>query len=108
MFQAADAFVKYLTGGRSSLYLDFVKEFPKPETKLSLNFSSLLGPLFFMWLIQLLFPVSLSFPSYQRPPALLWVQMTSVTAFWAGDSEGCSIWEAAEPEDNDEDAWTWG
>lgn len=30
---------------------------PKPASRLSLDFSSLLGTLFFMWLLQLLLPV---------------------------------------------------
>lgn len=31
---------------------------PRPATRLELDFSSLLGPLFFMWLMQLLLPVN--------------------------------------------------
>lgn len=31
---------------------------PKAGSKLSFDFSSLLGPLFFTWIIELLFPVS--------------------------------------------------
>lgn len=38
--------------------LEFVKEMPKPATKNELDFSSLLGALFFTWIVQLLFPVS--------------------------------------------------
>lgn len=41
-----------------SVRLRGVKGMPKPETQLSIDFSSLLGPLFFMWLLQLLLPVS--------------------------------------------------
>eukprot|EP00897_Mesotaenium_endlicherianum_P000653 jgi/Mesen1/10589/ME000085S09920 len=33
-------------------------EFPKPPSELRLDFSSILGPLFYMWIFQLLFPVS--------------------------------------------------
>ena len=36
----------------------FVKETPKVGTKFRLDFSSLLGPLFFTWVVQMLFPVS--------------------------------------------------
>ena len=30
---------------------------PKPGTVLSLDFASIIGPLFYMWILQLLFPV---------------------------------------------------
>ena len=49
--------MRYATGGAASLALLFVKDFPKGGTTLSLDFSSLLGPLFYMWLLQLLLPV---------------------------------------------------
>jgi hypothetical protein len=32
---------------------------PKPEFKLKLDFSSLLGPLFYMWVVQMLLPIFL-------------------------------------------------
>ncbi|CAI7824126.1 unnamed protein product [Closterium sp. NIES-54] len=35
----------------------FVKDFPKVETTLGVDFVSLLGPLFYMWVLQLLLPV---------------------------------------------------
>lgn len=56
--QVAQAFLRLIKGPDADLPLWFVSEMPKPETKLRLDFSSLLGPLFFMWVIQLLFPVS--------------------------------------------------
>ena len=34
-----------------------VLSMPKAASKLSLDFSSLLGPLFYTWVVQLLFPV---------------------------------------------------
>lgn len=40
------------------MLFEFVKEMPKPETTLRLDLSSLLGTLFFSWVILLLFPVS--------------------------------------------------
>jgi len=33
---------------------------PKPGSKVTLDFSSLLGPLFFAWLLELLIPVIVS------------------------------------------------
>lgn len=41
----------------SSVRLVGVGNMPKAASKLSLDFSSLLGTLFFMWLLQLLLPV---------------------------------------------------
>ncbi|XWS70933.1 hypothetical protein CRYUN_Cryun03dG0093100 [Craigia yunnanensis] len=38
------------------MLLEFVKEMPKPETKLRIDLSSLLGTLFFTWVILQLFP----------------------------------------------------
>ena len=40
------------------MLLEFVKEMPKPETKLRLDIASLIGAVFFTWVILLLFPVS--------------------------------------------------
>lgn len=37
---------------------EYVKETPKVGTKNRLEISSLLGPLFFTWIVQLLLPVS--------------------------------------------------
>ncbi|GJP54911.1 hypothetical protein CLOM_g13925 [Closterium sp. NIES-68] len=75
---ASNAFVKtfYSAGGSNSaaagdagaaeaaaaaaaaeIPLLFVKDFPKVETTLGVDFASLLGPLFYMWLLQLLLPV---------------------------------------------------
>ncbi|KAH7285099.1 hypothetical protein KP509_33G012600, partial [Ceratopteris richardii] len=57
----AQAYLRHLLGSSAQLPLWFVSEMPKSATALKLDFSSLLGPLFFMWVIQLLLPVSLSF-----------------------------------------------
>lgn len=40
------------------MQLEYVKDMPQPARELRLDFSSLLGPLFFTWVIQSLFPVS--------------------------------------------------
>lgn len=41
------------------MLFEYVKEMPKEETSLRLDIASLIGPLFFTWVILLLFPVSL-------------------------------------------------
>jgi hypothetical protein len=40
------------------MFLQYVKEMPKVGTKLKFDLSSLLGALFFTWIVELLFPVS--------------------------------------------------
>ena len=49
---AANAFVKRQLGPAYSARLVGVKDMPRAATHLSLDFSSLLGPLFSMWLLQ--------------------------------------------------------
>lgn len=53
---ASNAFMRTIRNG-TQLSLLFVKDYPKPTTSLNLDFSSILGPLFFEWLFQLLLPV---------------------------------------------------
>ncbi len=55
--QVAQAFVKMVSGSQAAMPLLFLKDVPKPSSKLRLDFSSLLGPVFYMWIINLLFPV---------------------------------------------------
>jgi len=43
------------------MLLEYVKEMPKVGTKPNFDLSSLLGPLFFTWIIELLFPVSVRY-----------------------------------------------
>ena len=40
------------------MLLEFTKEMPKQATRLTIDFSSLIGPLFFEWVVALLFPVN--------------------------------------------------
>ena len=46
-----------LQGGNARVELEGVRDMPKVESSLQLDFSSLLGPLFFEWIMQLLLPV---------------------------------------------------
>ena len=41
------------------MLLEYVKDMPKVGTKLKVDMSSLLGALFFTWIVELLFPVSM-------------------------------------------------
>ncbi|KAK6123284.1 hypothetical protein DH2020_042961 [Rehmannia glutinosa] len=54
---ASNAYLQLLLGTATKILFEFVKEMPKPETRLRLDLSSLLGPLFFTWVIVQLFPV---------------------------------------------------
>lgn len=63
---ASNAYLAFLRGPATKMLLEFVKEMPKPETKLRLDFSSLLGPLFFTWIIVMLFPVILIQLVYEK------------------------------------------
>ena len=49
---AANAFLKRQLGPAHSARLVGVKDMPRGSSRLSLDFSSLLGPLFSMWLLQ--------------------------------------------------------
>jgi hypothetical protein len=54
---AANAYLKDRLGAGYGARLVGVKDMPKGASRLSLDFSSLLGPLFSMWLLQLILPV---------------------------------------------------
>ena len=55
--QISDAYLRYVLGNDATMRLEFIKEMPKPATRLSLDFSSLLGATFFNWVISFLLPV---------------------------------------------------
>ncbi|GMH42708.1 hypothetical protein BSKO_10627 [Bryopsis sp. KO-2023] len=67
MNMAANAFLRYKMKDNSySVRLRGLKGMPKTETQLEIDFSSLLGPLFFMWLLQLLLPVNVNSLMYEK------------------------------------------
>ncbi|CAN6814974.1 unnamed protein product [Brassica oleracea] len=57
---ASNAYLEFLKGSQTKILFEYIKEMPKPETKLTLDITSLIGPLFFTWVILLLFPVILT------------------------------------------------
>ncbi|KAL3640607.1 Phospholipid-transporting ATPase abca7 [Castilleja foliolosa] len=67
---ASNAFLEFLLGPTTQMLFEFVKEMPKPETRVRLDFSSLLGPLFFTWVIVQLFPVVLIALVYEKQQRL--------------------------------------
>ncbi|KAF8390229.1 hypothetical protein HHK36_024754 [Tetracentron sinense] len=63
---ASNAYLNFLQGSGLKMVFEFVKEMPKPETQLRLDFSSLLVSLFFTWIVLLLFPVILTSLVYEK------------------------------------------
>ncbi|KAI8528924.1 hypothetical protein RHMOL_Rhmol12G0185800 [Rhododendron molle] len=53
----SNAYLQYVFEPATKMLFEFVKEMPKPASKLTLDFSSILGPVFFTWVILQLFPV---------------------------------------------------
>ncbi|XP_022844965.1 ABC transporter A family member 7-like [Olea europaea var. sylvestris] len=66
----SNAYLQFLLGPSVQMLFEFVKEMPKPETELRLEFSSLLGPLFFSWVIFQLFPIVLISLVYEKQQRL--------------------------------------
>ncbi|KAK8930484.1 ABC transporter A family member 7 [Platanthera zijinensis] len=66
----SNAYLNFLKGNGTRMQLEFVKEMPKPETTVSIDFSSILGALFFTWVLQLLFPVILTYLVYEKQQRL--------------------------------------
>jgi hypothetical protein len=57
--QVSNAYLKLIKGTGVDMLLEFVKDMPKVGTSFQLDLSSLLSVLFFTWIIELLFPVSM-------------------------------------------------
>jgi len=56
--QISNAYLQFLRGPGTKILFEFVKEMPKPETVFRVEIASLLGGLFFTWVVLQLFPVS--------------------------------------------------
>ncbi|KAJ4895630.1 ABC transporter A family member 8 [Raphanus sativus] len=67
---ASNAYLEFLKGSQTKILFEYIKEMPKPETKLALDITSLIGPLFFTWVILLLFPVILTTLVYEKQQRL--------------------------------------
>ncbi|KAL6660902.1 hypothetical protein ACP70R_000286 [Stipagrostis hirtigluma subsp. patula] len=67
---ASNAYIKFLRGNGVEMLLEYVKEMPKVETKRKFDMSGLLGPLFFTWIVELLFPVILTYLVYEKQQKL--------------------------------------
>ena len=81
---ATNAFLRWSLGSEYSAKLLAIMEMPKQETHLSLDFSSLLGPIFYCWLAQLLLPlllVTLVYEKQRRSAYTLSLTTTDVPAY---------------------------
>lgn len=67
---ASNEYIKFLKGSGVEMFLQYVKEMPKVGTKLKFDLSSLLGALFFTWIVELLFPVILTYLVYEKQQKL--------------------------------------
>ncbi|KAK8968288.1 ABC transporter A family member 7 [Platanthera guangdongensis] len=64
---ASNAYLQFLKGANVKMLLEFVKEMPKGATKPSImDVSAIIGPLFFTWVIELLFPVMLTYLVHEK------------------------------------------
>ncbi|KAJ1384496.1 P-loop containing nucleoside triphosphate hydrolase, partial [Sesbania bispinosa] len=66
----SNAYLKFLLGSGAKMLFEFVKEMPKPETAINFDLASLLGGLFFTWVILQLFPVVLTSLVYEKQQKL--------------------------------------
>ncbi|CAM0910189.1 unnamed protein product [Alopecurus aequalis] len=68
----SNAYLQFLQGQESGIkmLLKFTKEMPKQATRLTIDISSLAGPLFFEWVVALLFPVMLTYLVYEKQQKL--------------------------------------
>ncbi|BBN10058.1 ABC-2 type transport system ATP-binding protein [Marchantia polymorpha subsp. ruderalis] len=63
---AAQAYLRFLTGAQAKLSVWFLKEMPRAASELRLDLTILLGPLFYMWVSALLFPVIMTTLVYEK------------------------------------------
>ncbi|KAM5570460.1 ABC transporter A family member 7-like [Rosa sericea] len=68
---ASSAYLRFLKGFGTNMLLDFGKEMPKQETPFQMpDIASMIGPLFFTWVILLLFPVVMKSLVYEKQQKL--------------------------------------
>ncbi|CAI5466644.1 unnamed protein product [Closterium sp. Yama58-4] len=63
---AVNAFVKALLSPNATIPLLYLKDFPRPQDSVGLDSATLLGPLFYLWMLQLLYPVFTSSLVYEK------------------------------------------
>ncbi|CAI5478818.1 unnamed protein product [Closterium sp. Yama58-4] len=63
---AVNAFVKALLNPNATIPLLYLKDFPRPQDSVGLDSATLLGPLFYLWMLQLLYPAFTSSLVYEK------------------------------------------
>ncbi|KAL5064774.1 hypothetical protein RYX36_026511 [Vicia faba] len=66
----SNAYLQFLRGPETKMLFEFVKEMPKFSTTVSIEIASLLGGLFFTWVVLQLFPVILTSLVYEKQQKL--------------------------------------
>ncbi|CAJ1975258.1 unnamed protein product [Sphenostylis stenocarpa] len=66
----SNAYLQFLLGPGTKMFFEFVKEMPKPSTPIKFDLASLLGALFFTWVILQLFPIALTSLVYEKQQKL--------------------------------------
>ncbi|KAF7065284.1 hypothetical protein CFC21_071403 [Triticum aestivum] len=66
----SNAYLKYIRGPGVEVLLEYVKDMPKVGTSYRFDLSSLISPLFFTWIVELLFPVMLTYLVYEKQQKL--------------------------------------
>ncbi|CAM0910277.1 unnamed protein product [Alopecurus aequalis] len=67
---ASNAYIKFLRGTGVGMLLEYVREMPNGGTHLKFEIASVLGQVFFTWIIELLFPVILTYLVYEKQQKL--------------------------------------
>lgn len=81
--RATNAFLQWALGDTYQTWLLGLQEMPKGGSALRLDFSSLLGPLFFTWLLQLLLPLMLFNLVYEKERRLRTIMKMHGLGDWA-------------------------
>nr|AIU41627.1 ABC transporter family protein [Hevea brasiliensis] len=66
----SNAYLQFFQGPGTKMLFEFVKEMPKAASKINVDLASLLGTLFFTWVILQLFPVVLTSLVYEKQQKL--------------------------------------
>ncbi|KAJ0106578.1 hypothetical protein Patl1_17829 [Pistacia atlantica] len=66
----SNAYLRALLGPSAQMLFEFVKEMPKTETQQMVDLSSIIGTLFFTWVVLQLFPVVLTALVYEKQQKL--------------------------------------
>uniref|UniRef100_A0A453FZP1 ABC transporter domain-containing protein n=1 Tax=Aegilops tauschii subsp. strangulata TaxID=200361 RepID=A0A453FZP1_AEGTS len=67
---ASNAYIKFLKGSGAKMLLEYVKDMPKVGSKLKVQINSILSTLLFTWIVELIFPVMLTYLVYEKQQKL--------------------------------------